>query len=256
MARTKREQSPIGGYHVLLKSVEPLFPNEESKNVFKELCIRYFPENSLYSLALLPRCVHMVFSDGGRGASGALKPLTTSYARYYNRTLGHTGSLFDGRFRSEAASDNSELADFAVYVDSVYGTDGMFPKDAFFKNVCPGDEYRRRMNGRLKRVCIDAFAEFSDAQIFEIICRINGVSSKNAAAFTEKEKRALVKNASAQKWVSMRRMSEAAGLAATAVREKPRAAKRDKPSDAPAPAAESSRESGGGRKQDLSVWLL
>lgn len=269
MARTKREQSPIGAYHVLLRSSETLFLSDADRAVFEDLCRRYFSGKALYSLAMLPDRVHMVFSDGGEGVSATIKPLTTSYARYYNRTYKREGKLFSDRFKSTAAADNAQLADCVIYVDSTYGASPVCDKESFFANICSKEEYAKRINTRLGRVCLDAYDAFSDEDILTLMCRISGSDPADVSGMTDRQKRELVRAASEHRWVSVRRMSEALGLEKpVSVQKKPASAKgeeekrsaksektekTEKKTQTP-PVKEENQEKDD--RRNLSVWLL
>lgn len=263
MARTKREQSPIGVYHVLLRSAENLFPSDSDREEFEQLCRKYFADGKhLYSLAMTNDRIHLVFADGGESPSAVIKPLTTSYARYYNRTYKRTGKLFADRYKSRAAADTAELADFVVYVDSTYGESELCDKTDFFETVCTRAEYERRVSGRLEKVCLDAFDAFSDDDILNTICRMCGISRAEFDGMTEKDRRAAVRAASVCKWVSVRRMCEAAGIERAVPAARSRSAEHtaadeaaetvqsdtEKPSE-----TETEREE---ERRNLSVWLL
>ncbi len=269
MARTKREQSPIGMYHVLLRSEENLFVSAEDKAEFEALCKTYFSgKRKLYSLAMMSDRIHMIFSDGGDGISEIIKPLTTSYARYYNRTYNRTGKLFTDRYKSVAATAVSDIADSVIYVDSTYEVSSVSDKAAFFKDICKKSEYEKRMAGKLEKVCMDSFDTFSKQDIIAIICRMVGISMAELDAMTSKEKREAVRVAAVCKWVSIRRMSEALGLEGAVSRETPKKAPakkappakksekktEKKPDEKPTVQVEEKEEKP--RNNNLSVWLL
>lgn len=265
MARTKREQSPIGAYHVLLRSAENLFPSDGDRAEFEQLCRKYFTSGKrLYSLAMTNDRIHLVFADGGESPSAVIKPITTSYARYYNRTYKRTGKLFADRYKSRAAADTAELADFVIYVDSTYGASVLRDKTDFFETVCPRAEYERRVSGRLEKVCLDAFDAFSNDDILNTICRMCGISRAELDGMSERDRRAAVRSASVCRWVSVRRMCEAAGIEGTVSAARPQSAKHSEPYAAAAvtqsdTAVEKPSETQTEKEDDrrnLSVWLL
>lgn len=275
MARTKRETSPLGLYHVLLRSEENLFPTADDKHEFEQICKKYFTdEKQLYSLSTDTNKIHLVFSDGGDGISEIIKPLTTSYARYYNRTYNRTGKLFVDRYKSLAITDTAQLTDCIVYVDSLYGASSVCRKDRFFAEICSRDEYEKRISGRLEKVCMDSFDAFSNDDIINIISRMTGVDKAEILSMDEKQKKELIRTASSCKWVSVRRMCEAVGLekavsavkkttAKGTVKNKPAHNISDKPNNTinktpEIPVEETVEETveEKPRNNNLSVWLL
>lgn len=216
MPRAKREQSPINSYHVLLRGEQPLFPSNTDKAVFLELCKKYFiGDIKLYALAVLSDRIHLVFEENGGGASSIIKPLTTSYARYYNRTYSRSGKLFTDRYKSVAISDKQQLTDCVVYVDLMYGESDICSKTEFFNNICASDEYRRLMDNGVKNVCIDAFDLFTNDDILSMMCRITGEDISAVNSMNIIQKREFLKkaaSASAYKWVSKSKMASALGV--------------------------------------------
>lgn len=280
MARTKREVSPLGLYHVLLRSEENLFPTADDKHEFEQICKKYFTDGRvLYSLAMNEYKIHLIFSDGGDGISEIIKPLTTSYARYYNRTYNRTGKLFTDRYKSTAISDEKQLADCVIYVDSTYEISDICQKDRFFEDICTKAEYEKRISGKLEKVCMDSFDTFSKDDIIAVICRMADISSSELLDMDEKQKKEIIRTASSCKWVSVRRMCEAVGIegaVSTVKKASQKAAVKNKPDanisgktkkknvekTAEVPVKENIEESieeiieEKPRNNNLSVWLL
>lgn len=268
MARTKREVSPLGLYHVLLRSEENLFPTADDKCEFEQICKKYFTDGrAMYSLAMNEYKIHLVFSDGGDGISEIIKPLTTSYARYYNRTYNRTGKLFTDRYKSTAIADENQLTDCVIYVDSTYEISDICNKDVFFNGICSKAEYKKRISGRLEKVCMDSFDAFSNDDIINIISRMTDVDKSEILSMDEKQKKEIIRTASSCKWVSVRRMCEAVGLEKApqkvTVKNKPARNISDKPNKAvketaKTPVVETVEEivEEKPRNNNLSVWLL
>ncbi len=100
MAREARKISSKGMYTVILRG-ERLFKSEEDRKVFLELLERYFEGGEVFGYDLSDREIRLVVKETPKGISMTMKPLITSYARYFNRTHNTEGKLFSGRFISE-----------------------------------------------------------------------------------------------------------------------------------------------------------
>jgi hypothetical protein len=107
MARKAREISSMGMYFVKLKG-ENLFKNDEDRKVFLELTEKYFSDGEIYDTFLSKEEIKMVVKEPSQGISMAMKSLSTSYARYFNRVHNLTGKLFSDRFASEPIESDAE----------------------------------------------------------------------------------------------------------------------------------------------------
>lgn len=120
MAREGREKSSTGIYHVLLRGVDKLFLNEEDYAEFRERLSEYFGGKShLLAFLLLPNRVHLLVDEGDVDLVYAIKPLCTSYARYFNRTYNADGKLFYDRFKSVPAETKEEIADTVAFFNAI-----------------------------------------------------------------------------------------------------------------------------------------
>lgn len=120
VARKARVQSVIGIYHVLLRGVNVLFAQEADYSEFTSLLGKYKSAEkfNIFSYTLLANRIHLIIEtrdDVGR----ALKPLCTSYARYFNRTYSRDGKLFYDRLKSEPISSDYELANAVAFVNEI-----------------------------------------------------------------------------------------------------------------------------------------
>ncbi len=120
MAREGREKSSTGIYHVLLRGVDKLFINEEDYAEFRERLSEYFGGKShLLAFLLLPNRVHLLVDEGSVDLVYAIKPLCTSYARYFNRTYNADGKLFYDRFKSVPAETKEEIQDTVAFFNAI-----------------------------------------------------------------------------------------------------------------------------------------
>lgn len=109
MARKARMKSASGIYAVLIRGTETLFRDGEDYAEFISRMEKYI---GAAAYALIPEAVCMVAKESDRGVSADIKPLTTSYARYFNRKYGREGALFGGRFVSEPLETAEQIAEY------------------------------------------------------------------------------------------------------------------------------------------------
>lgn len=120
MARTGRTESKIGVYHILLRGMNELFGDERDYFEFVNILRKYSASGSIkvLSYTLLKNRMHLVVYTPGKIGT-ALKPLCTSYARYFNRTYQREGKLFYDRLKSEPIDSQSELRKVVSFVNSI-----------------------------------------------------------------------------------------------------------------------------------------
>ena len=108
MARKAREISKSGNYYITLKGNE-LFVTDEDKKMFVEILEKNFATGIVHSYYLTKSEIRLVVKEGEKGISMTMKPVTTSYARYFNRTHEREGKLFADRFKSEPLETDEEI---------------------------------------------------------------------------------------------------------------------------------------------------
>lgn len=108
MAREARRISISGNYYVVLKG-EELFVTEEDKKAFLEILEKNFATGIVHGYFLTHGEIRLVVKEGEKGISMTMKSVTTSYARYFNRTHNREGKLFSGRFASEPLETEEEI---------------------------------------------------------------------------------------------------------------------------------------------------
>lgn len=121
MAREKRQISPTGIYHVLLRGIDELFGEEADFGEFINILNTYFDASDakLLGYALMKNRVHMIIDEGNVGISAVIKPICTRYARYYNRVYDLQGKLFYDRYKSEPVEDKNKLSEIKAFLKSV-----------------------------------------------------------------------------------------------------------------------------------------
>ncbi|MCI5604525.1 MAG: hypothetical protein MR413_02600 [Clostridia bacterium] len=120
MAREARKLSSTGMYFIQLKG-ECLFKNDSDKTVFEELLKKYFAQGEVYGYSLSETEIAMVVKEAPNGISMTMKPLTTSYARYFNRTYEISGKLFSDRFKSVPIESVEEKEEFLKNISAKTG---------------------------------------------------------------------------------------------------------------------------------------
>ncbi|MBQ7574704.1 MAG: hypothetical protein IJT23_10650 [Clostridia bacterium] len=100
MAREARKLSSKGLYYIELNG-DNLFNDDVDKKKFIELITNYFKDGGkIFAYSLTKTKIKMVVKESKKGISMTMKPITVSYARYFNKKYDLTGSIFHGRFLS------------------------------------------------------------------------------------------------------------------------------------------------------------
>ena len=120
MPRTSRKRSETGFYHVTLRGngKQNLFETDEDRAAFMEAARSSFKrcEISLIAWCLMDNHVHLIIDDPTNRMSEALQRVSSTYAMYFNRTFGHTGHVFEGRYGSVPILDDEQLLAAVKYV--------------------------------------------------------------------------------------------------------------------------------------------
>lgn len=108
MAREARKIGISGNYYVVLRG-EELFVTDEDKKMFSEILEKNFATGIVHAIYMSRGEIRLVVKVGEKGISMMMKPVTTSYARYFNKTHNREGRLFIGRFKSEPLESDEEV---------------------------------------------------------------------------------------------------------------------------------------------------
>lgn len=137
MPRKAREKSSTGIYAVLLESEHKIFLDDEDYNEFIERIDDYLDMGAI-AFALTEKAICLIVKESEKGIGMDIKPVTTSYARYYGARYDLDGGLFKQRFKSmpiETAEDMAQnLACIHKLCDtlSVEGYTGRYEGDELF----------------------------------------------------------------------------------------------------------------------------
>lgn len=144
MAREARKISKSGNYYVVLKGDE-LFVTKADKEHFVEILERNFETGKVYGYELLKDEIRLVVKEGEKGISLTMKPITTSYARYFNRTHNKEGKLFKDRFKSEPLETQEEID------DAIKGLKKATPKKKTVKKSAPEKVTPKQVKQEIKK---------------------------------------------------------------------------------------------------------
>ena len=135
MARTSRQKSNIGTYHIVLRGVnrQDLFFDDEDREMMLKCFTRFQQETDAKLLAycLMTNHIHLLLqADEQLGLF--IKKVASSYVFYFNRKYDRVGHLFQDRFRSEAIEDERYLLAVFRYI----------LQNPWKAGICRPDEYR------------------------------------------------------------------------------------------------------------------
>ena len=250
MAREKREISSTGMYHILLRGIDELFSKDEDFKEFSTTLEKFFEGKSakLLGYSLFKNRVHILIDEGDMSISSIIKPISTSYARYFNRVNDLQGKLFYDRYKSEPIESKRELADVKGFLKSQNAKySGGLDEVLAVKTLSFMDDYCRMTDEELK--------DYIET-VFEV----------KISDMTKDEKRALAEKIIAGKKISGGRIYTIFGLgrkktASTPAKKTVKAA--PKPVTPKKPAVKKEPEKKEPEKKEepkrnsgLSVWLL
>ena len=135
MPRGPRRVAESGHYHVVLKGngKQVIFEDDADRRVFLDVLSRSLGDAQIVLLAwcLMSNHVHLLLSDPSGRLSSAMHSLATRYAGHFNSKTGHTGSVFDGRFKSIPVESDRQLLAAVRYIHDN-------PRKA---GICPAGDY-------------------------------------------------------------------------------------------------------------------
>lgn len=255
MAREGRRKSASGVYHVLLRGVEKLFLQEEDYREFRSKLAEYFDsEVRLLAYLLLPNRVHLLIDEGSAEMSYAVKPLCTSYARYFNRTYSADGKLFYDRYKSVPAENADDIADTAAFLNAIGKKLTSAGRCSFYEyengGLCDTSRLRSLIGDRIysakpTSLHLDDYGQLTKAEMEQYLDIVAGCTLDELAK--EDRHSDKFKAIFAAEGVSARGILPLFGIHQTAAR------KQSSPANKPEPPAESNKPQ---QKRDLSVWLL
>lgn len=120
MARTARQKSESGIYHVMLRGCgkQCLFEDDANRIKFLEILSSNTEKYRVSVLAwcLMDNHIHLVLSDRQDDLSPCLKAIAGHYAMYFNSRTAHVGHVFQDRFKSKPIETDGYLLQAVRYV--------------------------------------------------------------------------------------------------------------------------------------------
>ncbi len=120
MARTAREKSDSGIYHVILRGInrQDIFYDDDDFQQFLEIVGQKKTDNQyvLYAYCLMSNHVHLLIQEHTDNISRIMSRIGSSYAWWYNRKYDRSGHVFQGRYGSECVEDNPYLLTVMRYI--------------------------------------------------------------------------------------------------------------------------------------------
>lgn len=248
MARTGRAESKIGVYHVLLRGMNELFGQDRDYYEFIGILRKYASRGMLkvYSYSLLKNRIHLVVASSG-SIGVALKPICTSYARYFNRTYLREGKLFYDRLKSEPINSESELKNVVSFVNSI--SNSIAPDYSYSslsdmgKEICvPGMlSQRELLDTTVTEMFIEDYDCLSPAEIQKYIFALCGTYPKDFSTLSADAQKVALSKLTKKRWIAKNKLYDILGI------NRPR-----NTADITAKKEEEDRSKNSG----LSVWLL
>lgn len=262
MARTKREISSTGIYHVLLRGEGNLFFAQRDYTQFISLLEHYFTGTSqrLFAYSLNEEKIHLILFEGEMGLAKVMKPICTSYARYINREHGRDGKLFYDRYKSEVIETGEYLLDCVVYVHKTEGItsapeyiadSSLCDTKLFFEKAGGKALYLQRMEQPVQVMCLDDYEHMTDKKAAFYIQQLCGCAAEKLKTLSKEEQLKAINAVKAQKWISARRIAELTGIGKGTVNRAGTHVPR-----APRPKQEQPKPTQKQADRELSVWLL
>ena len=246
MARTGRAESKMGIYHVLLRGMNELFLTDRDYDEFANTLKKYASTGLIrvFSYSLLKNRVHLVV--GSQKSIGiALKPLCTSYARYFNRTYQREGKLFYDRLKSEPINSEEELKNVVAFVNSISaGIDAKYEYSSLSgtgREICvPGLLSQwELLDTRVFEMFIEDYDCLSPEEIGQYIFALCGVYPKDFSSLSADSQRDALSKLTKKRWIAKNKLYDMLGI------------------NRPRTTLQSSQKNTAQEKdQGLSVWLL
>lgn len=266
MARHGREKSEIGVYHILLRGVNILFKSDDDFTEFTDILKKYalLGNIELYCYSLLKNRIHLVV--GADEIGKALKPICTSYARYFNRTHMSSGKIFYDRFKSEPINTLGELSDVVAFINSIskkagnnYAFCSLSPLCKEFCNTSGKLTKKQFENTAFSNMYIEDFDCLSQKELAQYIFEITGVMPKDFKNLSSQELDRLIKKLTEKHWISRTKLFEILGIR-TISKPQAKAPKKQKTAPMPQKIKETPKkekpEPKPEPKKELSIWLL
>lgn len=120
MPRLPRQRSHTGIYHLIARRSNrtTLFHEDEDYYHYLRSLARISEESSatIMGYCLMTNHIHLLVQEDSISISKIMHRLGSSYAYYYNNKYGHSGHVFENRFKSETVEDDIYLKTVIRYI--------------------------------------------------------------------------------------------------------------------------------------------
>ena len=131
MKHRKRWRSLEGDYHVFNRGARRLqiFADDEDRSYFLRLLGMLAKKHAVDVVAwcLMDNHYHMSLRTNGLQMGRMVRDIEKTYARYFNKKIGHVGALFEGRFGSVWLPDAEAVAYVSRYIHANCRDQGIRP---------------------------------------------------------------------------------------------------------------------------------
>lgn len=267
MARQKRALSSTGIYHILLRGENDLFLDKKDYEEFLLTLKKYFSleTQKLYAYALSEKKIHLVINVCGGEIAKIMKPICTSYARYFNRTHSREGKLFYDRYKSEPIESEEALLNVVVYVNKNTSKSSLSEylnlsyicdTNHFYDKIGGQSIYEHKMSSNISQLFIDDYERMPKKEIEIFIKELCSYNVKEIKKLDKETKKQVLEILKSQTWISGKRLSEILELDKSAidrlVKPKPRTITKAENDIVVDVKEEEMKKS----NNTLSVWLL
>lgn len=109
-------------HHIFQKGLNgcPIFREERDYEYYRMLMLRYKDKHriTIYNYCLMPDHINMLIYVGrSADLSKFIQALSLSYSAFYRRSYGHSGYLWQGRYKNIAISSHGLLLECARYIE-------------------------------------------------------------------------------------------------------------------------------------------
>jgi len=120
MARTAREKSDSGIYHIMLRGIDKqlILEDDEDNQRLKEILYqcKEISGYKLYAYCFLGNHIHLLLKTEKESLAQIFKRIGARYVYYFNQKYKRSGHLFQDRFKSEPIDDDSYFLTVLRYI--------------------------------------------------------------------------------------------------------------------------------------------
>ena len=120
MPRKSRIDAPGSLHHIIVRGIErrKLFSDDMDRNNFLDRLGGIIAETNTtcFAWALIPNHFHLLLRTGQVPIATVMQRLLTGHAGYFNKRHGHTGHLFQNRYKSILCQEDTYLLELVRYI--------------------------------------------------------------------------------------------------------------------------------------------